>query len=167
MADKKLFQLELGTPTDSDLIAYGKSGSNYKNITVADFRTVMAGEGGLLTTLVYELGDWDMTYLPVDSVLLQEPPVPPDIFGVIIEPNQVRSTSVMIRNDANTAWYDLGTQLGGNSASPSSISISKSWLIPTWTLLFVNIVQGGFFDQAGFSSTGFNRGYVTITYVPT
>jgi len=31
MAGKKLFELELGTPSDTDKVAYGKAGATYKN----------------------------------------------------------------------------------------------------------------------------------------
>lgn len=33
MADKKLFELIEGTPTDTDKIAFGQEGDIYKNVT--------------------------------------------------------------------------------------------------------------------------------------
>ena len=171
MADKKLFQLELGTPTDSDLIAYGKSGSNYKNITVAGFRAVMAGETGVLKTLVYTLLSWNMITNPIGLIIAFEPPVPPDIFGPIIEPHQIRSVSVMVRNDADTTWYDLSTQQGGSASSTPLVYIGKSAWFPTWTQVTFQRISGGFFSNSNFTKTEnpdtstYSRGYATITYV--
>jgi len=166
MADKKLFELQEGTPSDTDLIAYGKSGSSYKNITVANFKAELLSGGGNLKTRVYEMtSGWDMSYVQFKSIALFEEPIPPDIFGTIIEPEQVRSVSVIVRNDAGTLWYDMGTQRGGSASSAPWYSIGKgSWIFPTWTMLTIQVENGGFFDSADFNNTGISRGFVTISY---
>ena len=164
MADKKLFELELGTPADSDKIVYGKVGSNYKNITVGDFKNVL-NPGGTLKTRIFTMLSWNMDTVGATGISLFEEPIPPDIFGTVIEPDQVRGVSAIVRNDSATGWYDLATQQGGSSSGVPLYWISKNIFIPTWTNLSLFRITGGFFDQAGFSSEAFSRGYVTITYV--
>ena len=166
MADKKLFELELGTPTNSDKIAYGRVGNNYKNITVNDFKTLITSGGGNLKTRVYELtSGWDMTYVGYKSVALFEEAVPPAIFGPVIEPERIRSVNVIVRNDAGTMWYDMGAQQGGSSGNAPFYSIGKgNFIFPTWTFLTIQIINGGFFDSSDFNDAGVNRGTVTITY---
>jgi len=41
MANKKLFELLLGTPEDTDKIAFGKIGDVYENITYGDFKDLI------------------------------------------------------------------------------------------------------------------------------
>jgi len=167
MADKKLFELELGTPTDSDLIAYGKIGNSYKNISVEDFKTVIIGSGGgPLKTRVYEMSTgWDMSYLQFKGVALFEEPVPPDIFGAVIAPERVRSIGVIVRNDAGTLWYDMATQQGGSSSGTPFYSMGyTNFIFPTWNILTIQVLNGGFFDNSDFNNTGVSRGFVTITY---
>jgi hypothetical protein len=102
------------------------------------------GGGANLKTKVIEIGDWNMdatTTLTIAHGLTW---------------TKVRHISALIRNDADAEntdfnYYDAaGTDTGGIQIDATEINLRR----PT----------AGFFDNNGFASTSYNRGWVTITY---
>lgn len=102
-----------------------------------------------LTTKVIQIGDWNMnvSVAGIDSV------------GVphgIVDVTKIRMVDVVIRNDSGT-MYKLETFRDTAEVSEGGISA----ISPTIQL---EIRTGGFFDDAAFDQTSFNRGWVTIIY---
>lgn len=172
MADKKLFELTLGTPTDTDLIAFGKTGSSYKNISVANFRTIMQGTTAAHKTLTVEIGPWNMDTLQVKSVAFILPPVPPAIISLTPVPkNKIRSVNVIIRDDTDATYSDFVSVQNGTAYPNPQLQILTFNYIFESTRLFMYRRAGSTYDAANYSKTTnpdtspYNRGWVTITYV--
>jgi len=151
--DKKLFELEKGTPTDSHLIAFGKQGETYKNVTIGDFKKkiiedIPPAPAPEFLTKIVNIGSFDMRNGASKDVYL----------GVSL--NKIRGISVIITaNDLATfpIYYPH-----------SNWELSASWRIestPTNNAkLHFTTNNNRFFDQSGFSGSN-NRGYITVTYV--
>ena len=91
-----------------------------------------------------ELGDWDMD--ATDAVEISH--------GLIN--NQwkgTRSVELIIRNDADTVYYD-------DSASAENVFVSGVGA----TVLTLDRLTGGTFDGTDFNATSYNRGWATIWY---
>ena len=100
---------------------------------------------GALTFAVLNIGDWDM-----DT----------DTFTVInhgVDYSKIRSVSVVIRDDANTNYYTV-LQGAATGASAWIAQISS-------TQVTLEREPAGDYDNTGFDSTSYNRGWVTIGYV--
>ena len=100
---------------------------------------------GELYTKILELGDWNMD--TTDGL---------NITG-IAEFKNIRSYSVIIRNDEDTIYYPMdyihvdGLLQGGyRSFSADLLQLYRR--------------VGGLFDNADFNSTSYNRGWITIWY---
>lgn len=172
--NKKLFEdLILGTPTNSDRIAFGKAGDVYKNITVGDFKTIL--QAGILPThktITAEIGAWNMDLTLSKSAFFFLPPVPPAIISLEPIPlNKIRSVSVIIRNDADNAYSDFLSVRNGTILTTPQIQIATFSSIFTSTIITLSRQTGSFYDSASYSKTqnpdtsAYNRGWVTITYV--
>lgn len=165
MANKKLFELQIGTPSNTDKIAYGKTGDNYYNITVADFKTFLLGEN-THKIKTFEIGAWNMNTNASKSVpmILSEE----GIIDQYIPQSKVRGVSVMIINDLGLAFCDF-----------LSVQDGTPHLFPQLTLggfffsTNVSMVRrgGSYFDTSGYyikttnpDTTPYNRGWVTVTY---
>jgi len=97
-----------------------------------------------LKTITMEIGDWNM-------VATEEINMP--ITGISITHTAIRNISVRIINDDNNTSFDLNT--GGYYYIANLFGSTSIWLKRT---------DGGTFDNVAYDSTGFNRGYATITY---
>jgi len=100
--------------------------------------------GGLRVKVV-DIGDWDMDATATVNV------------NHGLTSTDIRSVGILIRSDVGTVYpitfHTLGNFVGGGySLGSSQISISR--------------LAGGQFDAIGFDSTSYNRGWVTIHYVP-
>lgn len=166
MANKKLFEdFLLATPSDSDRLAFGREGEDYRNITVGDFRTVMVGES-TLNTLVFEIGAWNMnttTSPAAINMLISDE----GIINQYIPRSKVRGVSVMIVSDNGLAFADfLSVQNGTASLYPQIQLGGFFWT--TWVSL--NRRSGSHFDSGNYEKTAnpdttpYNRGWVTVTY---
>lgn len=122
------------------------------SMTNKTFSDAIIGSGGIQTdgantlkTKIIDIGDWNMDTSGFVSVA----------HGLTF--TNIRAISVIIRNDANTDYYDFpmydqtGTNVGSAKAVAASITLSKS--------------SAGFFDSVDFNSTSYNRGWITITYI--
>ncbi|MGI9307170.1 MAG: hypothetical protein ACR2P5_07700 [Gammaproteobacteria bacterium] len=117
-------------------------------------RMVSVGSSWILLNqlqLTLEIGDWDMD--ATQSVTIAHSLS--DITGI-------RHMAVTIRNDADQAYYAGPT--GPGAASPADPGV---WGSVDTTNIQLFRFTGGVFDGVGFDSTSYNRGWVTLTYVPT
>ncbi len=105
-------------------------------------------DGISLRTKIVNIGDWNM-----DTT--EDKPV---THGLTL--SKIRSVSAMIRNDAGNFQYDLyqyDHSAGNSFIDGGIISISA-------TAITLRRMTTGFFDNANFNSTSYNRGWVTIVY---
>ena len=107
--------------------------------------------GGVdLRCKVIEIGDWNMVAFSNESIP----------HGLTYA--NIRNVSVMIRNDDDTLRYMVPGYGQHDGGAVLDVSIN--------TVASANIVlirqTGGNFDSANFDATSYNRGWVTIWYVP-
>lgn len=147
--DKKLFELNIGTPTGNDLIAFGVSGTTYKNMKVFDFRTWVISEipDPEYLTKVVSIGSFDMRNGASKDVYLG------------MSTSKVRTIEITIRSNEG-GMYPI-------SYPHSNWELSAAWLIrptPTYNAkLHIHTNNNRFFDRSNFSGSA-NRGFITVTY---
>lgn len=102
-----------------------------------------AASGAYLKTIVVNIGDWDM-----DGTLTV------NVAHGLADFKKIRIIDIIVRNDADTLYYELdrGNALGGGVASIDTTNVTIYRTAPSD------------FDTTDFNSTGYNRGWVTITY---
>ncbi len=121
-------------------------------VTQAALVTALAGKadqvGVSIATKVVQIGDWDMDANATTTVA-----------HGIADFKKIRSIAAMIRDDADNLYSNLmivnfltAANTGGNVGSPDATNITLAR------------ITGGFFDGTDYNSTGFNRGWLTITY---
>jgi hypothetical protein len=115
-------------------------GSSQKYIAPSIFK---AFNGGLMTKIV-SIGAWDMD---VDNFIEVT-------HGLGVSIDKIIGADAYVRDDANTLKMPLNSD---GTLVPVFIDITKV------TLYRVN---GGYFDNPGFSLTTFSRGYIIIKYLP-
>lgn len=101
---------------------------------------------GQLNIKVVNIGDWDMDA----SISLTV------AHGLTLA--KIRSVSGMIRDDADAAYYPLGTdydpadnhEAGINSIDATNVNLARA--------------NAGTFDSTSFDSTSYNRGWIIIQY---
>jgi hypothetical protein len=146
---------EASTRSTNDLLRLLKAGDTMSGALVssstgefqAGVRTQGSGVYFKMTTI--QIGDWDMDATP--QVLVPHG---------IADFKKIRAISVLIRNDADSIIRNLTPSYGAgggidDGAGPTTIDSTN---------VTIDRASGGFFDSAAFDSTGFNRGWVTITY---
>jgi hypothetical protein len=106
--------------------------------------TVPSGSPQLLTKVI-EIGDWNMdtnssTFFPHAS---------------LFDYTKVRTINVIIRNDANSVFIPLDSPITPSAVGYFSINGTNIALFRA---------TGGQFDNSAYSSTSYNRGWVTVTY---
>ena len=162
MANKKLFELEVGTPSTTDKIAYGKAGSNYKNITAGSFRTWILNEipAPTFLTKVVNIGSLSMDSNSSDTN---------KTVALGVARNKIRSCQVLILSNLG-GLYPMAMPAGNKE-------MKSFWWIrqePEYASnARVQIYSEGstanksFFNQGAFSGNGpsGNRGYIYVTYV--
>lgn len=156
MAEKKLFEdLQLDTPTDDDRLAFGKPSSIYKNITIADFKTLIAEGTGILNTSIYDIGTWNMNSQSERWVITDIP------FADLMK---IRKVSVMIVSDEHFGGFrilsDFGVYDGTFDIGPDTETLSGN------VGILMTRATGGHYDSTTFEDTGDNRGWVIIEYLP-
>ena len=97
-----------------------------------------------------EIGDWDMDTL--DSVTVSH-------LLSATEWKTIRDVSCMIRDDLD---IDLGTLISSNTSGVTNGSI----LGVDSTTILLNRVIGGGYDNTSYTTTTFNRGFITFWYSP-
>jgi hypothetical protein len=102
-------------------------------------------QGGVnIKTDVINIGDWDMD---ADATK--------NIAHGVVDFTKIRDVSAMIRNDTGTDHYQAtGMRSGGAGALwISGIKVTN-----------ITLTRDGTFDNTGFDSTSYNRGWVTVVY---
>ena len=99
-----------------------------------------------LATKVVEIGDWNMDSTSSVSVA----------HGITLF--NIRSVAFMILNDAGTALYPHGA---GVPTRPDSVYVG---FVDSTNVLLIRETSSTF-DSTDFDATGYNRGWIIITYV--
>jgi len=97
-----------------------------------------------LATKIVDIGDWPMDVSAIIEIA----------HGVTL--SSIRSVDVWIQGDAGT---NTGGALLGDNAGSARINSSTTHIELTRT-------GSGLFDNAAFDSTSYNRGWITIRYIP-
>lgn len=163
MADKKLFELLLGTPSATDKLAFGKAGTTYKNITYSDFKDLIIAAIPTPTTLntkVVNIGAYDMERGGTDADKL---------VALGVARNKIRSCTVLILSN-DGGLYPLAMP-AGNKEMKSMWWIRQESQYATNASVQIHSegsnVNKSFFNQGAFngSGPGNNRGYIYVSYV--
>lgn len=173
MADKKLFELIEGTPTDTDKIAFGQEGDIYKNVSIAEFKTLMQDTTNTTyNTLTVEIGAWDMestSYKPVIPII---PPVPPQIISFdSVLPEKIRGINVMIKNDTNSYFCDFLSVTDGTKITRPQIQyyfltgFFPSTIIGLERLADSAFTIGNYTKIIDTDGSPYSRGWVTVIYI--
>ena len=96
-------------------------------------------------TKIFEIGDWNM-----------------DTTGTLnvahgLDWTKIRSVDIIIRDDANTFHFPINYDV-------TSARVGGSYYISPTNIVLVRF-NLAYFDGAGFSSTPYNRGWVTVKYI--
>jgi hypothetical protein len=143
-----LLQLVTATTTRLGIVekattAEAQSGVADKFLDAALLQAIVGGE----LTKIIQIGDWDMDVNDQVSVA-----------HGLTDFKKIRSISAMIRNNADTIYYEFIT-------TDSSISANRSLITANSTNINLARADAGFFDNSVFSGGSFNRGWITIKYV--
>jgi len=108
-----------------------------------------------LASEVLSIGDWNMSVTSGGGISNK-----PITHGITSGASNIRSIKVLVRDD-NGVLFDLCSTVQLSAPGPNGgiDSIGNS-------SLSLRIVAGGYFDSANFDQTSYNRGWVTIDYVP-
>jgi len=174
--DAALLQWVTSTETRGGIVekatnAEGKAGTTDKNITADVFQGLkslnldvlvgtetsewispagLAAKDGGLITKVLNIGDWNMDLFPTVNV----------VHGLTLSKIIGVSSVVIIKDDSliirdlyiNSA---LGIAVDGGCVSGTDA-----------TYIYLSRTNGGYFDNADYDSTSFNRGYIIVKYLP-
>ncbi len=116
----------------------------------ADFRDATPAEVGIVTLKkkIIEIGDWDMT--AVTNTIF--------VAHGLADFLKIRTVDIMIISDNSLAIHPLDTFTGANQQSEGGYGGANS------NILVLSAKTGGFFDSAAYSTTPFNRGFITIEF---
>ena len=147
-------------PTADPCLFTDGSMKNVHNVRVLKLEDVAAG-GFLLTSLVFlnskkintkivDIGDWNMDTVPQVSIN----------HGLTL--SKIRGISVIIRNDADTLHTPLDIS---NYAASNDFPQTEGRMEAGATVVVLDKRVTGYFDNANYDSTSYNRGWITIQYI--
>jgi hypothetical protein len=158
--DRKLFELTVGTPALTDKIAYGNA-TESKNITVADFKTLIVPAAPSFKSIIIPLNGWNMASYGYSLVALG------GLFdNSIIQ--RIRGIKVIIKNDAETTMTDLlSVQNGTALTSPQIYAVLFPSLFGgTLPCIFLQRRTGCLYATNGeYVSDSGSRGWLLMDYV--
>lgn len=100
---------------------------------------------------VIEIGDWNMD---ADATL--------SVNSALIAFSAIRAVDVIVRNDSGFSLYPLAQKLDGSGNSAGSFGVTDAGGdVVTYALVRT---AGSTFDAPAFSTTSYNRGWITIRY---
>lgn len=165
--NKKLFELDEGTPDGSMKFAYGKVGEAAKNITLDNLKDLIV-PATTLKTMTVQIGAWDMNASMITTNPIQ---LYSGSTGFIANPlpvGKIRSVKVLIISDNGKTVTDLLADEGGTAPGMLAINITYhpvgGFVIFPYTGVMLARRTGGLFDNVSYS-TATNRGWVTVEYV--
>jgi hypothetical protein len=138
------------TVASGDLIPVNDSGTMVQTDVDDIALHIKTLNNGGLNTKVIEIGDWNMDATSAVSVT----------HGLTLD--KIRNVDVLVREDGGTSATKYPLARIVNSAD-ATIGGSVTQIGSTTVAL--TRVTGGIFDATLFSSTSYNRGWVTIQYV--
>lgn len=154
-----------GTPVNEDVYGdfhqffaklFAESGLTYNELPDNDysgfqlFEALFALMGGVYKKVI-EIGDWDMVSTP--SVFI--------LHGMTV--SKIRSIHVFVRNDAGT---NISNLMVPDVDSASSFPETDGAVGANATGVILQRRTGGNYDSVNYNSTSFNRGWITIEYIP-
>lgn len=139
--------LDAGTDGTDATFTGDVTGDLTGNADTATLATT-ATKVGVLNVVVIDIGDWDMDASGSVSVA----------HGLDI--TKIMGASALVRNDAN----DTKAPLLAVPGSTSGISQGGIGVISTTTITIYRL-DGGNFDDVTFSTTSYNRGWITVWYI--
>ena len=169
--NKKLFELDEGTPDGSMKFAYGKAGEAAKNITLDNLKDLIVPTATILKTMVKEIGVWDMN---TNAFTLNPIQLYSGSSGFVALPlpvGKIRSVSALIISDNGKTVTDLLADEEGTAPGLQAIDVQYHPLsvFPILTQPYTDVQlsrrNGGTFDTVYYSSNSVNRGWVKIEYV--
>lgn len=107
---------------------------------------VMVSSVGLLSKTI-DIGDWNMSSTASKNVA----------HGISYK--KIRSVTVIVRDDTDITYVPLTR---GNASFTPQGAVDQ---ITTTNVVLLRVL-GGSFDNTSYDSTGYNRGWVTIEYIP-
>lgn len=115
---------------------------------MAEYMELTASIVNQTRTEVIELGDWNMNTDHFINVA----------HGLVFD--DIIAAEVTVRNDANTSKKGIGTGVSALNTRPQGY-------IEDIDATNITIVRftGGIFDDAAYSTTSYNRGWLIITYI--
>lgn len=131
----------------------------YNGDTLSDLRTIAGHRDSsgaetevLVKTKIIEIGDWNMD---ADT----NKAVTHGFSAGFVLPSKIRSIDVMIKDDTGSLVSPLNRFIGGGAVAGGAILIGTGQIQ-------LQREASGFYDNASYDSTSFNRGWITITYQP-
>ena len=119
------------------------------NLNLQANKGISFGSGSKRIYKEINIGNWDMTSLSfITNHSLSA-----------TEWKTVRSISVLIRNDADTNYYDFCSFGISGSVGGGTVDVNS-------TTFGLSIISGSFFNSTTFDSTGYNRGFINFWYTP-
>jgi len=129
----------------------GASGAMWiqDDVRISGSLFINGNDNPILKNKVIDIGDWNMDITNGMTV----------VHGLASA--NIRSISVLIRNDAGTTYIplDYGDNAGSNTPQGYFYAYSVSEAIVLYRLI------GGLFDYTTYISTSYNRGWITIWYI--
>lgn len=137
-----------GIENSSDRYIYSNSGSTNANLHIYGKGTGLVSVNGVVNYKKIPIGDWNMNSFNDTTVTHGLPD-----FRKII------NVHVVIRDDTNSTYTPLNraADSGGGTLEGGVTSWSSS-------LIFLERRNSGFYDNTTHQNTGFNRGWVYISY---
>ena len=145
-------QTENNNPSLLQRLGFGRAGNITENMSFANFLTWLNNNltfpAATFNTEIIDIGDWDMD---TDTGV--------SVAHGLVDFKKIRRISVVIRPDADSAIIGL--------ESANITDAKPRGAITSTDATDVNLFRetGGGFDNALFSATSFNRGWIVIDYI--
>jgi len=131
--------------------------------TLTPGQTVKVGSTGLvsedlgdvLLTKIVNIGDWNMDSTSTKAVA-----------HGISNYKKIRSISCIVRSDDDSEYLNLNVSIGSSEGSYKSAGYINGVSLLDSSNIALARESGMYFDSTSFDSTSYNRGWVTIQYIP-
>jgi len=130
------------------------AGTNNQVLTIVSGIPTWQDRPSGLATVVIDIGDWNMNVSAGGTASIS---VPHGLNYI-----KIRTINVLIRPDDDAPFPERYLPISGNSAS----TLEGTYRLNATTSVLLTINTGSFFDTNRFDKTSYNRGWVTISYVP-